>query len=88
MIIQNKSATKCTFCGWCCKNKGHYILKCWNFVVVCPPLSKFLATCLVCFEYIDTIDGMRLYQRSYWDSWKLVGKLDFITTKVKSNQIL
>jgi len=28
-----------------------------------------------CFECIDTIVGMRLDQPSYWDSWKLVGRL-------------
>jgi len=28
-----------------------------------------------CFEYDDTIVGMRLGQPSYWDSWKLVGRL-------------
>jgi len=26
-------------------------------------------------EYIDTIVGMRLDQPSYWDSWKLIGRL-------------
>jgi len=29
----------------------------------------------MCFESIYTIGGMRLDQRSFWDSWKLVGKL-------------
>jgi len=27
-----------------------------------------------CFEYVNTTVGMRLDQRSYWDSWKLVGR--------------
>ena len=27
-----------------------------------------------CYEYIYTIVGMRLDQRSFWDSWKLVGR--------------
>jgi len=37
--MQNNSARKCTFCGWCFKNKGYYIFKCWDFVVVCPPIK-------------------------------------------------
>jgi len=27
-----------------------------------------------CIEYFDAIFGMRLDQRSYWDSWKFVGR--------------
>jgi len=36
-----------------------------------------------CFESVDTIVGMRLDQRLYWDSWKLVGRLGVITTKAE-----
>jgi len=28
-----------------------------------------------CLEYINTIAGMQLDQTSYWDSWKLFGRL-------------
>jgi len=27
-----------------------------------------------CFEYVDTTVSMRLDQRWFWDSWKLVGR--------------
>jgi len=36
-----------------------------------------------CFEYIDKIVGIRLDQPSYWDSWKLVGRLWRYHTKVE-----
>jgi len=32
---------KSTFYGWCFKNKGRYIFKCWNWVLVCPPYQNF-----------------------------------------------
>jgi len=39
VIIQKKAPEKCTFSGWCLRNKGHHIFKYWDFVAVCPPIK-------------------------------------------------
>jgi len=38
-------------------------------------ISMIQQTEQTCFEYIGIIVGMRLDQPSYWDSWKLTGRL-------------
>jgi len=41
LIIRKKAPEKYMFHGWCFKKKWHWMLKCWDLVVVCPPCQTF-----------------------------------------------